>query len=140
MRDILFRGKQVDNGEWVFGDFGRSVEYYDNGGVEHLFREGEIQLSYIAPLSEMAILVIPSTVGQYTGLKDKNGKEICEGDIVRHSLFKQDYKFLVKYFEESASFRYCSGATQFTFDSVHCKYFEIIGNIHDNPELLEVKD
>lgn len=77
---------------------------------------------------------------QYTGLKDKNGNEIYGGDIVRHGLFKQDYKMIVRYREESAAFMFGDKRTGFSFSSDQIKYLEVIGNIHENPELLEVQE
>lgn len=132
MREIKFRGKRIDNGEWVCGYY----VYYGWAGK---------QKHYIVPeyASDLyAVEVDQKTVGQYTGLKDMNGKEIYEGDIVErfdHGQVRQLY--LVK-FDKG-----CFGASLdnirfyfLTFDHVCTEQVEIIGNIYDNPDLLEGGD
>lgn len=136
MREILFRGKRIDNGKWVHGD----LYHCPNASVNiNTHKQGQPWLGYS---------VIPETVGQYTGLTDKNGKKIFEGDIV-HAIFKSNYvgapntdfgNGVVEYcgtYYEMASFRINSigepGYRIFTA-SLEVK---VIGNIHDNPELMK---
>ena len=130
MKDILFRGLWVHgNKEWIEGDLVR-----DSEGKPHIvdtkyavYWGGESTF-----VCEDECEVIPETVGQYTGLTDKNGKKIFEGDIVKNE------------FGEIAEVRFLFGRyTPFNvypeYRCFNCEYCEIIGNIHDNPELLEVK-
>ncbi len=149
MRPIIFRGKRLDNGEWVEGDYFRKYIYdrYDNGSLHHLIgwqvtdNDGEKFNDYED--------VDPDTVGQYTGMKDKNGKKIFEGDIFK------DYSGIVRSvfrvpgglaFEDNpVSFGYDHRSPVYPYSSIAemqnaswlSQCCEIIGNIHDHPDLLK---
>lgn len=130
MRKILFRGKTEKFGNWIEGNLivGRDLE---SGRLIYL----------IAPLSAYYTevkKVIPETVGQYTGLTDKNGKKIFEGDILRFAYNEKDKDpkiYSVEWKSDRACFGYAETADKMLeIDAFHC---EVIGNIHDNPELLD---
>lgn len=131
MREILFRGKQKDNNEWVEGYL-----YINQRGQYEISRYSK---SY--DCERYTSVVIPSTVGQYTGLTDKNGKKIFEGDIIE----TPDRLVKVVWFAGNAQFdlhfiRYKDDVTTTNFKGIHMrdlKEYEVIGNIHDNSELLE---
>ena len=128
MREILFRGKRIDNGEWVYGDLVQSPAYC------------VVQI-YEQDLCGDNFAVDPSTVGQYTGLTDKNGKKIFEGDIVKHYFSKRFDPIVGRVAFDGHDCRLklysCTDGTESGFYR-GCIY-EVIGNIHDNPELLEDK-
>jgi uncharacterized phage protein (TIGR01671 family) len=120
MREIKFRGKRVDNGKWVFGYY-----HFDDSG------DG-FDAHYITDLNMDVHEVRPESVGQYTGLKDKNGKEIYEGDIINDSFGDREGR--IKYNDYLAAFELCD------YDGIHVltngngnSFFEVIGNIYENP-------
>ena len=125
IREVIFRGKRTDNGEWVKGYL-----YITHTGAHEIGSyDAEINIE------RFTFDVIPETVGQYTGLTDKNGKRIFEGDIV--SLVKHDgliYK--VVYVPCRYELVNSKGVNCFVLDIYKSENIEVIGNIHDNPELL----
>ena len=136
MREILFRGKRTSNGEWVEGWYEPPVKW---GG--HSFGT---TIAYICSEGYLDDAEVdPTTVGQYTGLQDKNGKRIFEGDICRNT--KTGEIVSVKWHGTMAGFvwnkrKENSHLSDFgELFRVYDKY-EVIGNIHDNPELMEVQD
>lgn len=128
MREILFRGKRIDNGEWVEGYYYRAKYYRtddelcDYITVPHPKEYNEPSSHYI---------VNAETVGQYTGLKDKNGTKIFEGDIVKSFLFGKMCIYQIDYENGLASFIGREGMKFTTFD-YDSEEFEVIGNIYDN--------
>lgn len=137
-REILFRGKRIENGEWVYGDLiqlsehddywyilpnGVSAEMYEK--EPYLFRQNDV-------MCEVALAkVFRETIGEFTGLTDKNGNEIFEGDIL-----KWDSREWGGEYNEVVRWDY----GQFDMRKNDWKeWCEIIGNIYDNPELLADK-
>ena len=130
MREILFRGKRLDNGGWVEGYLLRP-----NPEVCRAYERDECVIGYQERAEGAYILfeVDPDTVGQYTGLPDKNGERIFEWDIVRYrdesvgAVVFADGAFGVAFGDDTSDMFLCFAA----------ELCEVIGNIHDNPELLE---
>lgn len=127
MREILFRGKRMDNGEWVKGFY---VCVLDT----HYIMTGKFDSLTNGIINSEAYKVDPETVGQFTGLTDRNGVKIFEGDIVLHKgecgLVGYSYDYGI--FE--VDFDYCFAG----FIDISASNCEVIGNIYDTPELLEV--
>lgn len=132
MREIEFRGK-TESGEWVFGSLIQML-------LSDISRdETRIKTQYLA----LDYDVIPDTVGQYTGLKDKNGVKIFEGDIVT-VYDKYNQVWAEGGAEIVFSYDYVGGWVLLPKDNkrglnigTRAKSIKVIGNIHDNPELLE---
>lgn len=123
MRGVIFRGKRLDNGEWVYGSLfvGFKKSYICPEAIAMYNFDGALCLGGF-------IEVDPSTVGQYTGLEDKHGKQIIEGDIL---LFRAGRTHVVRF--EDGAFILEDSAIPIPFAIKS----EIIGNVHDNPELLK---
>ncbi len=143
MREILFRGKREDNGEWIKG----CLSLYSEGGVAEMVypikmedEEGNIYTDFDF------VTVIHETVGQFTGLFDKNDKKVFEGDIIAYTPRSNcTIIYEVTWQQEYSRFSLVQWSTHryrlYEWAELEkVKYMcEVIGNIHDNPELLEVE-
>lgn len=124
MREIIFRGKSksINKGEWIYGSF-----------VE----DTDLNACCIRDKSLVYELVDRETVGQYTGLTDKNGKKIFEGDIVKVTTGIEGYKSTYHSAIQEVKYNAESGIAVFLpFDNSDMVEVEIIGNLYDNPKLL----
>lgn len=138
-REIEFRGKRLDNGEWICGDL-----MHDNHGG-----------CYIYPLDSLGLFaenkVANDTIGQFTGLVDKKGVKIYEGDIVKHPYIDPIFRDLVEpkdgdgvtsevvFHDGAFCVKYDINDFIYLDSFTRHGYVEVIGNIHDNPELLSTK-
>lgn len=142
MRDILFRGKRLDKkDEWVEGGIVHQTDFYGDSVDRHYIIDGTDTDDNIGP----AYRVHPDTIGQYTGLTDRNGKRIFGGDIIKAADASPEYSLVVIRDEGYGFFNdyYFGGEWYDTEPICGVDWFlcdEIIGNIHDNPELLEVTE
>lgn len=134
MRTIEFRGKSIEfdtEGEWVYGDF---VQHHD----------GDVSISIHGEYEFLKCIAVDiDTVGQFTGLFDKNGKEIYEGDII--GCYNPEIKHLIFYNENQGRFMAAlNGDIENDFigvcgldDRRWMASKEVIGNVYDNPELVK---
>ena len=160
IREVIFRGKRTDNGKWECGDLLSPNEF---NAIPHI-----VYIAYLneyGDIGEISTPVIPETVGQFTGLTDKNGKRIFEGDIFKfddevwessytscgteYDSFAVENYGVVGFDEDMARFdfikyKFNENSVEADLHENHTIDFseflcelEIIGNIHDNPELLE---
>ena len=142
MRKILFRGKRLQGGEWVEGYFFKSDinKRERESGKATLIFTPDCDTFITVPECHNSFMVVSDTVGQYTGLKDKNGKRIFEGDIAK-VLQGKDKDIAYVGFENGAFMLYPK--TGNIYERTLWSYWyndwdvEVIGNITDNPELLE---
>lgn len=129
MREILFRGKRVDNGEWVEGYYVNSIgPDCEPNETRHYI------VTYPGDWHE----VYTSTVGQYTGITDRKGNRIFEGDVIRFSLKTETTDYVVEWCDGGFVFRdvkiRAMGGDLVQSDADNA---EIVRNIHDNPDLLK---
>lgn len=146
MRETLFRGKRFDNDEWIYWDkYGRITDI--NGEPTKTEIDMPTLLRYPIYISDLPI-INDGVVGEYTGLKDQNGKKIFEGDIVRyrHEFWQCPMQSVVEYCADKRNYPsfdlkdndYETNALQLAYE--RDIEIEVVGNIHDNPEMLEVEE
>lgn len=138
MKRIKFRGKNVRDGEWVYGDFlricGGCIIYF--GDETETLTPDIPNSSLIAVelfIDEVAV-VIPDTIGQFTGIADRTGKEIYEGDIIE----EHDLLYEVCWYDDIAAFMAedIESEKPFLMSDMDLTKTRVIGNVHDNPDLL----
>jgi uncharacterized phage protein (TIGR01671 family) len=145
-REIKFRGKRVHDGEWAYGFYWHNIQ-----DDRHLIIKSEKVEMMVSGQWQVNNNVLPESVGQLTGLKDKNGVEIYEGDVIIGTAiltdsYGYDSKFningVVQYNEEHSSWTFTDNVKHpvenyFSFLwQIDADTIQIIGNIHGNPELL----
>lgn len=161
MRESIFRGKRKDNGEWSYGDLIQLLGKQGNGRmfiVDNRFGACvDSDGSFVNTEAPFVNEVDPATVGQYTGLKDKNGKEIYEGEICKwfdrtHDWYRNPDGYPGKIIIDTVVFSNGSFRTKKyeellinqvmteRLNKLEKSEFEVIGNIWDNPNLLEGRD
>lgn len=150
MREI-FRGKRIDNGEWVYGYYFCLHHNDERTHIHHFIIPLDTPLPKDRPIGDIQVEIIHETLGQCTDIPDKNGKKIFEGDI----LAVEQISDSIEHFESPVKCPYtvvvkwdkCSWMWE-TIGTARKRYLhfpeawlfrkcEVIGNIHDNPELLK---
>jgi uncharacterized phage protein (TIGR01671 family) len=125
MREVIFRGKRLDSGKWDEGYYVYSP--YSGADGKHGIAYADGPLGFVVSEAD------PATIGQFTGLTDKNGKRVFEGDIL--NIGKSKEPLIVSFVDFAWQ---CSTPKHkyFRHRLENCASYKIIGNIHDNPELL----
>ena len=154
IREVIFRGKRLHDNKWIYGNFVSDCEGNPHIIEPRFFCEDGHHLQY-EDNTDTPVFIIPETVGQFTGLTDKNGRKVFEGDILRGFEYPFCSNGEFNYFAEIVWFDDSSAFGIYTFknpksnvrgisegNTDYLEYFnvdkwEVIGNIHDNPELLE---
>lgn len=131
MREILFKAKRIDNGEWVEGYY---VKKYDLLGKRHLILYVDNYVRWVCAEID------PETLCQFTGKTDKNGKRIWESDVVWLVYDGKEHIYQIVWDNSELDFKATNGEENYGSNFEYllcCDEIEVIGNIFDNPELLQ---
>lgn len=138
MREILFRGKQSALPEWIEGFyFAVPVKNKVSSDTENIHLITPCDFDVSGSFVNSSVIVIPETIGQYTGLTDMNGNKIFEGDIIKNIVTGE--KGVIQWFDERSAFMMWSrtkNAIYFLYANAFSN-IRIVGNAYDNPELLK---
>lgn len=138
----LFKAKRADNGEWVIGNLITNVFFRLDQSIPYILCPDKAEYDCFEDFTEENGIfeVRPDTICQCTGLKDKNGKLIWENDIVVCRDFTEE-KYVIAWKQDEACFEYQQyGCSIMNFEQLSGCEVEVIGNIFDNPELLESEE
>ncbi len=136
MREIKFRGKRLDNGEWVYGAYFCLHHNDERNHIHHFIIPDNVPIPKEKAIGEIQVEIIPETLGQYTGLKDRNGKEIYERDIVVMKDEPEDIGS-VAWDSNDMDWVISMATAELKMGGYWSYELEVIGNIYDNLELLE---
>lgn len=148
MREILFKAKRIDNGEWVEGHYYKMSETiycfkedYERKPVpEHHYILQERMTDWGLPNQMVQIEIDPETLCQFTGLTDKNGKRIWESDVVWLVYNGEEHIYQIVWDNSELDFKATNGEENYGSNFEYllcCDEIEVIGNIFDNKELLQ---
>lgn len=143
MREILFRGKSIKTNQWIYGGFHiwekRQVCVFGNDRLKDDEISCVITVNSFAdwnmPRTMQAVEVIADTVGQYTGLTDRNGRKIFQGDIV--NILTENEEFGIITYDDGGFFVDASTFSVDFMNNINGSDIEVIDNIHDNPKALK---
>ena len=144
MREILFKAKRLDNGEWVEGDLIQNIF----GGMKRMWISSEsydkerLRSVHKYITEWRGIEIDPDTICQYTGLTDKNGRKIWENDILRRDGYwdiRIEFENGVFMVRNADKVQYINRVTCTSINTFNIKSYEVVGNIFDNADLLEVE-
>lgn len=127
-RQIIFRGKRLDNGEWIYGDL-------QLGDGDHIPMIGVVRGGH----DPIYYQVEEATIGQFTGLRDKDSRPIYEGDIVMQRGYSGVKPMVVRFEQGAFIVGWHGGSSTQTRPMLIQKRCEVIGNVIDNPDLLNSK-
>ena len=141
MREILFKAKRIDNGEWIEGNL---LNLDSDSGYYYIVPTYETASTL--PIKSLILdrmkLVDPETVCQFTGLTDKNGKKIWENNVVWLVYDGKEHIYQIVWDNSELDFKATNGEENYRSNFEYllcCDEIEVIGNIFDNPELLQEK-